>query len=272
MKKLRKLTRYWQARLQPQSALPFVWHVGRPNFGDDINPAFFGTLLSHKVRLIPESDAPHFLGMGSILERATSTSIVLGSGFLSRPMSGSIEAGRVVAVRGALSAEGLGNVPNVLLGDPMVLLPEISSLTHDREGPIGLVPHISDVARARSMDLADVKIIDPADDPWQVVKQIAGCSRILSQSLHGLIVADALQVPNVWLEPSDSMKGGAFKFEDYFTTIDAPKKPLKFSAESVASAGPSLFTVGTYIHDRRVLLEAFRHAASRFIRSVRGHG
>ncbi len=114
------------------------------------------------------------------------------------------------------------------------------------------------------MALAGVKIIDPADEPWQVVQQIASCSRIFSQSLHGLIVADALEVPSVWLEPSASMKGGSFKFEDYFTTMDAPKQPLKFTAETIASAGPSLFTVATYIHDRRILQDAFRAAASAF--------
>lgn len=272
MQKLRKLTRYWQARLQPPSALPFFWHVGRPNFGDDINPSFFGELLGHKVRLISEKSAPHFLGMGSILERATSTSIVLGSGFLSPPTPASIEAGKVVAVRGALSAAGLKYPSNALFGDPMVLLPDILPLRYDREGPVGVVPHITDVARARAMNMGNVKIIDPADDPWNVVKQIAGCSRILSQSLHGLIVADALHVPNVWLEPSASMKGGRFKFDDYFTTIDTPKQPMEFSATSVVSASASQFTVGAYIYDRQRLMEAFHQAVSTYSRSVRNHG
>lgn len=271
MQKLRKLTRYWKARLQPPTALPFFWHIGRPNFGDDMNPGLFGELLGHKVRLISHRNAPHFLGMGSILERANPNSIVLGSGFLSKPDPGLIDGDRVVAVRGALSAEGLRNASNVLLGDPMVLLPEISPLRRDPEGPTGLVPHISDVARAREMNLDGVKIIDPAENPWRVVQLIAGCSRILSQSLHGLIVADALQVPNVWLSPSQEMKGGAFKFEDYYSTLDAPKRPLDFTEQCVVGAGPSIFTVGRYIYDRRDLLEAFREAAGRFLRDTRGH-
>ncbi len=270
MQKLRKLTRYWQARLRPPTALPFFWHIGRPNFGDDINPSLFGKLLTQKVRLITHRDSPHFLGMGSILERASPNSIVLGSGFLTRPQPGLIDAGNVVAVRGALSAAGLRHTSSVLLGDPMVLLPEITPLRRDPKGPIGLIPHISDVARARRMDLTGIKIIDPADNPWEVVKQIAGCSRILSQSLHGLIVADALQVPNIWLAPSPEMKGGAFKFEDYYSTINAPKRPLDFTAERVAGADQSMFTVGRYIFDRRNLLEAFREAARKYLQDTRG--
>ena len=60
MKKAKKVFRYLKARLQPASALPFFWHVGTPNFGDDINPALFNAALSKPVRLQTRRDRPHF--------------------------------------------------------------------------------------------------------------------------------------------------------------------------------------------------------------------
>lgn len=55
-----------------------------------------------------------------------------------------------------------------------------------------------------------------------VVAQIAGAQVCISSSLHGIIVAQAYGVPWVWLRISDLLiSGDTFKFEDFFTTLDA---------------------------------------------------
>lgn len=262
MNKAKKVFRYWKARLQPGPALPFFWHVGRPNFGDDINPAFFRAAIGRPVRLETRRDRPHFLGMGSILDRATAASTVLGSGCLVPPVAGSLNPGRVVAVRGALSLAGLTRAEGVLLGDPMVLLNLIAPCRVQRDGPVGLVPHVSEVGRARRMKIPGVKIIDPGHAPWHVIREIAGCSHIYSQSLHGLIVADALEIPNVWIAPGQDMAGDRFKFFDYFSTLDAGKDPQPFDLDTFASSPAHAFEVGRYKHDKKLYLEAIRHAVS----------
>lgn len=262
MNKAKKVFRYWKARLQPASALPFFWHVGRPNFGDDINPAFFRAAVGRPVRLETRRDRPHFLGMGSILDRANAASTVLGSGCLLPPVAGSLNPGQVVAVRGELSLAGLARAQGVLLGDPMVLLNLIVPFRVQRDGPLGLVPHVSEVGRARRLKIPGVKIIDPGHDPWRVIQDIAGCSRIFSQSLHGLIIADALEIPNAWIAPGPNMAGERFKFYDYFSTLDEGKEPHAFDLETFIRSPVHLFEISRYKHDKKVYLDVIRHAVS----------
>lgn len=262
MKKAKKIFRYWKARLQPTSALPFFWHVGGPNFGDDINPAFFRAAVGKPVRLVTRRYHPHFMGMGSILDRANAASTVLGSGCLLPPVAGSLTPGKVIAVRGELSLAGIAQAEDVLLGDPMVLLNLIVPFRVQRDGPIGLVPHVSEVGRARRLKIPGVKIIDPGHAPWRVIQDIAGCSRIFSQSLHGLIVADALEVPNVWIAPGPNMTGDKFKFYDYFTTMDTVKEPHPFHLETFTRSRAHLFEISRYKHDKKIYLDVIRHAVS----------
>jgi pyruvyltransferase len=257
MKKLIKLTRYLAARCRPSSAPGIFWHVGTPNFGDDINPDIFGLISGRTVRLQTARNHPHFLGMGSILEKATADSTVIGSGFLRRPEAPFPVSARYIAVRGRLSREHIRAEGPVLLGDPMVLLDRVFKPVGRKTYPMGMVPHVSEVSSLRRLCPQGVKVIDPADTPWKVIEAIASCERIMSQSLHGLIVADALDIPNLWLAPSVSMAGGDFKFLDYFSTLDSAKLPHAPTKELLASPPPE-FSTGRYLHDKDEYLDAVR--------------
>ena len=67
----------------------------------------------------------------------------------------------------------------------------------------------------------EILIIDLAHyKKWtDVIDQVNSCERILSSSLHGLIVSDAYQVPNCWIELSGNISGGYFKFHDYASSV-----------------------------------------------------
>lgn len=54
-----------------------------------------------------------------------------------------------------------------------------------------------------------------------VVDAIAGARAVVSSSLHGLVLAQAYQIPWVWVRIDDHPIGGQFfKFEDFFSTLD----------------------------------------------------
>jgi len=198
------------------------WHVGRPNFGDDINPSFFERIDRGRVRFAHDRRKPHVLGAGSILKHATPASIVCGSGFLEPPRR-PVKAGQIVAVRGELSATACNADSSVLLGDSLVIVDAFMKRPEPRHR-YGYVPHVTNVRHWRMLDRRRQHvIIDPAWAPWQVIDAIAACEVVFSQSLHGLIVADALGVPNVWVAPSEAMRGGRFKFDDYCSTLEEGK-------------------------------------------------
>ena len=226
LRRIEKLKRYWQWRLKPSRNSPVFWHVGRPNFGDDINPLFLEHLSGVPLRLATDRDRPHLLGIGSILESATASSTVIGSGYL-KPNSGPLPPKTtVISLRGERTFERSGCRDSVLLGDPLVLVNLLFEEPDTQQFELGLVPHVLNVKEMQAEYGDRAHVIDPALPPWQVVREIASCRRIASQSLHGLIVADALEVPNVWLAPSETMAGGRFKFDDYFSTLDREKEPV----------------------------------------------
>ena len=258
IEKLRRLLRW---RIAPSTALPVWWHVGRPNFGDDINPSFFQRLHGGPVRFATDRRQPHILGAGSILEHSLPTSVVCGSGLL-QPPRGPVAAAEFVAVRGGLSAAACGASSGVLLGDPLVLINTFVARSRPARR-YGFVPHVTSVTRWRRLACDRRCIIDPAGDPWRTIAEIAACEVVFSQSLHGLIVADAFGIPNVWVVPSDTMVGGCFKFEDYFSTLESGKLAVP--------EGPDLFLaperyethVGQYRFCKHSYRESLADACSR---------
>ncbi|RGY81624.1 hypothetical protein DXA18_05515 [Dorea sp. AM58-8] len=69
------------------------------------------------------------------------------------------------------------------------------------------------------------------DDPLQVVKEIAECRYIISSSLHGLIVADSLGIPNMYLVFGDRLLGDGYKFEDYYSAYGVEAQPRDLRTE-----------------------------------------
>ena len=246
--KLLKQVRWMRWSLPARGAVGFLWHVGRPNFGDDLNPFLWQALLGQRVRLARRGQA-HVLGMGSILEQATDRSLVAGSGFLRPPVSGVRIPGNVLSVRGTLSAAGLD--PPVLLGDPAVLSAMLFPRSSRPKTPLGVVPHVSEVDEFLAKAPPGVEVIDVRRSPIEVVRHIADCTRIVSRSLHGLIVADAYEVPNVWLAPSSRMAGGEFKFHDYYSTTDRRPGPVVIDPEGWVSVAPSRVSVAGFRFYRR---------------------
>jgi pyruvyltransferase len=249
LRRLEKLRRFARWRFASAGCLPVWWHVGRPNFGDDINPTLFGRFLDRGVRFAVRRDRPHIVGAGSILEHASPAAVVCGAGFL-RPPSGPLPTpAALVAVRGERSLAAFPAARDVLLGDPLVLIDDFVEATAKRHR-FGCVPHVLSVARWRRLNGRRMHLIDPAAAPWTVVREIAACEVVFSQSLHGLIVADALGIPNVWVAPSDDMSGGRFKFDDYFSTIDRPKECVAESADLFAHPARYEAGVGRYRHSK----------------------
>jgi pyruvyltransferase len=224
-RKLTKALRKWRWVWPGGDSLPLRWHVGHPNFGDDINPYFFQKLLGRPVRFVRRSEA-HLLGIGSILNASAPGSVVVGCGLLTPGMAPGMDSvARIVSLRGHLTAEAIGFDPGHY-GDPAVLVARLFPRQQTAQFRLGVIPHHTRAAVCRRLIGRDTLFIDPAWHPLKVLDAINQCSGILSQSLHGLIIADAYGVPNGWLAPEEGMVGGEFKFADYYGTTRDPKRPL----------------------------------------------
>lgn len=216
------------------AALQVYWWKGIPNFGDRLTPLLLSRFSNIESEWAPATKAKLF-GVGSIIEHIPDdwTGIILGSGKL-RPESIFRQTNRkqILAIRGKLTAKGIKG--EFALGDPGLLANELVTV-ETKKHKLGIVPHWSDkdLAGRPEFKKFDPVIIDPRGDPLDVIRTIGECDKIVSSSLHGIILADAFNIPRrfEYTERFDK-EGGMFKFLDYSSAINTPFEPGKLIAAS----------------------------------------
>lgn len=213
-----------------EDPLPTYWWRYHPpekvNFGDELTPYILKGLFGCKVRHAPPETCK-LIGVGSIIEivqeaKPLESVDVWGSGFIQPGPANKISNIYFHAVRGKLSLKRVDN-KQAALGDPALLMPLIFTPRRTKLYKLGIVPHYVDKEAPEVAALAKsdgVKIINVFDSPERVVEDINSCELIISSSLHGLIISDAYGVPNYWHRFSSKLKGGEYKFNDYYSVFN----------------------------------------------------
>ncbi|ABP81456.1 polysaccharide pyruvyl transferase family protein [Stutzerimonas stutzeri] len=215
---------------------------GQRNFGDYLSPLLVEMLAGKPVVYAP-IDRAEMMAIGSILPRERKAKRFFLPHRLHIWGTGTDAPGLCFsprhhyhALRGVKSCEqvaGLRNRP--ALGDPGLLA---SQWWSGRSKPtkahkVGIIPHYVDRTHPAVIDaakLAGVLLIDVFWPVEEVLRSIQSCDFILSSSMHGLIVADAFEIPNRRLRLSNGLISD-FKFVDYYSAFDlAEPEPLSASA------------------------------------------
>ena len=165
----------------------------------------------------------HYLTVGSIIGLANRNSIVWGSGIIKK--NEKVRKAKFVAVRGPKTRNRLlelgYKVPQIY-GDPAILLPKLIPDVLDKKYEYGIIPHYVDYEEINKMwgSVEGVKVIDlMTEDIVKTTHEILECERIISSSLHGLIVSHAYRIPALWVKFSDKLAGDNIKFYDYFESV-----------------------------------------------------
>lgn len=196
------------------------WWLGRPNFGDWLNPLLLKRFADIDVEWKPAADAD-ILCVGSVMEsvKADWAGYVAGIGKLHEGTDAHahLRGAKVLGLRGPLTAQGVKG--NYVVADPGLLADEL--VQPNKEFNLGIIPHWSDKRTWSKFEQYSPLIIKATDDPLEVVRQIGSCRKIITSSLHGLIVADAFAIPRR-IEYSETLdrEGGLFKFQDYMASIN----------------------------------------------------
>jgi len=107
---------------------------------------------------------------------------------------------------------------------PYFYSPEI-----EKEHKIGIIPHYIDYKAVKSA-FSDYRVINILDaNPLKVIDEILKCERIITSSLHGLIIAQTYGIPAALVDTIDGkLSGDGTKFLDYFySTGQEPKMPIE---------------------------------------------
>lgn len=191
------------------------WWKAKPNFGDVLTHTLLNTFQIPHHWAEPE-DA-ELIVTGSIIEHLPNgwSGTVLGAGKMREKTDPTLRLRRakILALRGPLTAH---NVPgDYALGDPGLLAPYVVDPQY-KQYDLGVIPHWTDGELFSRFQYGH--LIRPVYGPKWVISEIARCKRVVTTSLHGAIIADAMGVPRI-AEPWDN----DFKWRDYSASLgDTP--------------------------------------------------
>lgn len=214
--------------------IPTYWHRS-VNFGDSIAPYLIEKMTGFKACFVSNTEkTEHIALIGSLLDGGPlNNTHVWGCGFAyaSSPV---YPPKKIYAVRGKLSRQKYLDAeidcPEVY-GDPALLLPRFYNPVVEKKYRLGVIPHVMDyisVLENYANRYEGYTIIDLSKPVETVIDQILSCEKVISSSLHGLIVSDAYGIPSKWVEFSDKVLGCGFKFNDYYSCV-----PSKMFIEAV---------------------------------------
>ena len=155
------------------------------------------------------------------------------------------------AVRGHRTREVLGLDERVPVGDPGLLAHLLLKVSkpEGKRWRAGFIAHYKDKGNPELATLVDSDPgfceIDVFASPREVLEQIRKCDVVFSSAMHGLIAADALQVPNAWLKLSDLVRGNDFKFGDYYSVFGMEAASVRLTLGNVSVAIDQV--IGDYV-------------------------
>ncbi|MCF7568964.1 polysaccharide pyruvyl transferase family protein [Sabulilitoribacter arenilitoris] len=205
----------------------------KENFGDLLGKYLVEKISKKKVvwskpnkHSIYNLFKPIYVTIGSILTHVNKNCVVWGSGIISKEYP--IKKAKFLAVRGPQTRAHLlqqgYHVPEVY-GDPALLLPMYYNPKIKKEYEVGIIPHYSDFNKIKPLYKTekDLLLIDlMTNDIEKTTNKILACKKIVSSSLHGVIVAHAYGIPAVWQKFSENVFGDDIKYQDYFESVEIP--------------------------------------------------
>jgi pyruvyltransferase len=233
---LHNLKRYFNKATTPPSINVFWWKQ-KKNFGDLFTPELINK-HGAEANWTHESQTD-LVGVGSLMHLVPTSfsGTFLGTGLI-RNQKLCFPNAKYAAVRGELTKTNLQLDSSVITGDMGLLADDLLEVNHNCKYEIGVVPHFVDyqhpwIKFIRSHCKDHINIIDVRNSAKFVTEEISKCRRIYSSSLHGLIAADSLGIPNTWVKLSDKVLGGGFKFHDYNSSLDFVQTACEINSENV---------------------------------------
>lgn len=193
------------------------------NVGDLLTPYLIEKLSGEKcIYSLPESESLKYIVVGSILNWDIKNVICWGAGIADKDAY--IGSKNILSTRGPLSkkrAIECGNqCENASIGDPALLMPSLYYPKIKESNTIGVFPHYVDLEHVYKNLNNSYKIISPLNSVETVIDEILSCKRIISSSLHGLILAEAYKKETQWVKFSDRIGGDGTKFLDHYLSIN----------------------------------------------------
>ena len=208
------------------------------NFGDELNRWLWPELLGDVTG--DARDDVLFIGIGTILDRhlpPARVTIVFGTGvgYASAPhdLSPHSARWRIYGVRGPMTARALKLDRHFAMTDPAILLATFREFRGlDRRGTL-FIPHWKSVRYGNWEAICNklgIEFVHPCKDSRAVVRRIASAEKVIAESMHAAIIADAFRVP--WVPVALSREVSPFKWVDWTASVNVPYSPVCLPAST----------------------------------------
>jgi succinoglycan biosynthesis protein ExoV len=206
---------------------------GIGNFGDDLNPWLWEKLIPD---YLDQDDKTAFVGIGTLLNNWLPSNtpnaklrIIFGTGV----GYGDVDAikgsdcYKFYCVRGPLSAQSLNLEPELAVTDAAILVRKFFQANHPKKFRFSYMPHVGQMAE-KELSLVcqelGIGFIDPRWTPEKVLLALSATEVLLTEAMHGAIVADALRIP--WIPIVSKPKILSFKWQDWCQSIGVEYQPI----------------------------------------------
>jgi succinoglycan biosynthesis protein ExoV len=193
---------------------------GVSNFGDELNRSIWPRLLPGAFE---HDDGTQFVGIGTLLNDRlpdAPRTIVFGAGVGYYGPPRPSDRWSIYCVRGPLSAHALGLPADLAVTDPAAL---IARLEPPAQAPsrqrYAFMPHWQSEPDAWQLlcTRAGCAFIDPRGSPDDVLAALRGTDVLITEAMHGAIVADALRIP--WIPVRTRGAINSFKWQDWCASM-----------------------------------------------------
>lgn len=195
-----------------------------PNFGDDINERLWDALAPG---LFDGAQNTGFLGIGALVGKPfdpVDRLHVFSSGAGYGPIALPSDDVNVWCVRGPITAKLLNVDASRIVTDGALLAPLVWPAAK-RKQQVVVIPHWQSLHGREAYwheacSVAGFKLVSPMQRVEKVLEDISSASLVLTECLHGAILADAYGVP--WKAWTCSSKFSAIEWKDWTASMDVP--------------------------------------------------
>lgn len=241
---IRKKTKlcYPNSKIDKNKITLNYYDMNEHNLGDALSPIVVEYMLQRKGFSLEQltTKTKNLYAIGSILFKGYQDATVWGSGLLINPPNlprdflhtKFFRKLDIRCVRGPLTQEILKkrgfNCPS-LYGDPGCLMPLIYFPKVEKQLDYLVIPHYVKEKEMRKLvpeqNLASMR----TNDYKYVINKICSAKRVISSSLHGIILAEAYGVPAIFY--NDIEAGCDFKYADWYQSTGRTKWPAATQLE-----------------------------------------
>ncbi|MCC5897157.1 MAG: polysaccharide pyruvyl transferase family protein [Phormidium sp. BM_Day4_Bin.17] len=207
---------------------------GVNNFGDELNPWIWNQLIPD---LIDDDKSLAFVGIGTLLNdnlhsrtRWARHRVIFGTGAgYGKEVLKLDDSYKVYCVRGPLSAQALGLEENLAITDGAALIRQLFTSSNEKDYEFSYMPHYELAGQGWETVCQDLGFgyIDARSDVEEVLSLISKTEVLITEAMHGAIIADALRVP--WIPVVTNPTILAFKWQDWCASIGVDYNPCYIS-------------------------------------------